>query len=148
MGIKIALIRHGDAPFHPIDSHRQLSSKGREEASQTAQYLKDIGFRPEALIHSGLDRARDTAEIIRQKVAAHLVCDVSTDLRPSSLPIIWENNLMIWEKDTIFVSHMPFLPELLEALCDKPVAFPTAGCVILEKQSPQAHEWKILQANF
>ncbi len=148
MAIKIALIRHGDAPFHPIDSLRQLSALGKEEAAQTANYLKEIGFRPSVIIHSGYDRARDTAEIIREKIASHLECEISPDLKPSAAPSVWENNLMIWDKDTLLISHMPYLPMLVERLCGKSINFPTAGCVILEKENPEDAHWKLVKANF
>ncbi len=148
MSIKIALIRHGDAPFHPIDSHRQLSSTGRAEALQTAQYLKEIQFKPDNIIHSGLDRARDTSQIIQETIAVHLTCEVSPQIKPESSIQTWAYNLMIWEGNLILVSHMPFLPLLLEEICGKRVFFPTAGCVILEKPSSDDLNWKIVQSNF
>jgi len=148
MTIKIAIIRHGDAPFHPTDSMRQLSPLGRQEAAQTADYLKTISFLPDAIIHSGLDRARDTAEIIREKMAVHLTCEVSSDLRPESNPGIWENNLIIWDKNLILVSHMPFLPQLCERLCGRAITFPTAGCIILEKKSVDSPFYELVHSNF
>jgi len=148
MSIKLALIRHGDAPFHPIDSRRQLSNTGRTEAMQTAQYLKEIKFTPDNIIHSGLDRARDTSQIIQEAIAAHLSCEVSADLKPESSVHSWANNLMIWERNLILVSHMPFLPLLLEEICGKRVFFPTAGCVILEKNNSDDLDWKLVQSNF
>ncbi len=149
MSIKIALVRHGDAPFHVIDSQRQLSKKGQEEAHNTALYLKEISFPTKTIIHSGLDRARDTAEIIREELAPQLHCEISEDLRPESNLSPWENNLIAWKEghDAIIVSHMPFLPMLLEELTGKRTAFPTAGCVIIEKEEGELH-WKLVQANF
>lgn len=147
--MKIALVRHGDAPYHVIDSQRQLSKKGQFEAHQTALYLKEIKFIPSKIIHSGLDRARDTAEIIREELKFHSPCEVVPEIRPESNPDIWEHNLMGWpkEEDLLIVSHMPFLPILLEQLTGKRTAFPTAGCVVLEKQTDGVH-WLLVQANF
>jgi len=147
--MKIALVRHGDAPYHIIDSQRQLSKKGQLEAHKTALYLKEIKFAPQKILHSGLDRARDTAEIIREELNFRRPCEVSPELKPESNPDIWEHNLMGWpeEENLLIISHMPFLPFLLEQLTGKRKAFPTAGCVILEKRSDEIH-WHLIQANF
>lgn len=149
MSVRIALVRHGDAPFHIIDSKRQLSNKGKVEAHNTAIYLKEIKYHVKEIIHSDLERAKDTAEIIRQEIAPEITCQVSQDLRPESLTDIWEHNLMAWEKDRdlLIVSHMPFLPLLLEQLTGKRIPFPTAGCVVLEKEEDGVH-WKLIQSNF
>ncbi len=149
MSVRIALIRHGDAPFHIIDSQRQLSNKGKMEAHNTALYLREIKFPVKEIIHSGLDRARDTAEIIRQELAVDLNCKISQDLCPESSTSAWENNLIVWEegRDALIISHMPFLPMLLEQLTGKRINFPTAGCVVLEKEEGEV-QWKLVQSNF
>ncbi|MAF79180.1 MAG: hypothetical protein CME60_13545 [Halobacteriovoraceae bacterium] len=148
MSIQLALIRHGDAPYHIDDHQRQLSQLGKKEAETTGQYLQEISFIPQEIFHSGLDRARDTTQIIRDTLGINTSIQISPDLRPESNPVIWENNLMVLEKNTMIVSHMPYLPMLLELLCNRRVSFPTAGCVILEKAHFDDPHWKIVRANF
>ena len=59
------LIRHAKAEpgIGRRDHDRRLTGRGREDAAAVAQALADRNMIPDALIHSGAARARETAEI-------------------------------------------------------------------------------------
>ena len=63
---RLFLIRHARAePGVGRDDHeRRLTPRGREDSAAMARLLLDRDMLPEALIHSGAARARETAEIL------------------------------------------------------------------------------------
>src|SRR5947209_4471875 len=72
------LVRHGSVYNPDGVMYRRLpgfhlSEQGRREAEETAQFLKAQPI--ETIYHSPLERARETAELLGQQIAAPLVVD-------------------------------------------------------------------------
>jgi phosphohistidine phosphatase SixA len=102
---ELHLLRHGDAgdpmAWKGSDAERPLSGKGEKQAERLGRFLKEVGFRPDAIISSPKVRAAQTAEI----VAGHLGVPVTTDDRLAGA----------LEIETL-VGHDPDFSDLLEAL--------------------------------
>ena len=79
--IELHLLRHADAgdpmAWKGPDEDRPLSGKGEKQAERLGRFLKEVGFRPDAIITSPKVRAAQTAEI----VARHLGVPVAVDAR-------------------------------------------------------------------
>jgi len=79
--IELHLLRHADAgdpmAWKGPDEDRPLSGKGTKQAERLGRFLKEVGFRPDAIITSPKVRAAQTAEI----VARHLGLPVRVDAR-------------------------------------------------------------------
>ncbi|ELU08430.1 hypothetical protein CAPTEDRAFT_229152 [Capitella teleta] len=57
----ILLVRHGEYDFNT----GLLTKRGQQQANMTGQRLRDLGMNYQRITHSTMDRARETAEIIR-----------------------------------------------------------------------------------
>jgi phosphohistidine phosphatase len=79
--IELHLLRHADAgdptAWKGPDADRPLSGKGEKQAERLGRFLKEVGFRPDAIVSSPKVRAAATAEI----VARHLGLAVAIDDR-------------------------------------------------------------------
>lgn len=69
------LVRHGatNLPWEdsaPIDSHRHLTERGKQQLSAVAKYLAE--FQPVALFTSPLHRCVESTEIINEELSPHL----------------------------------------------------------------------------
>jgi phosphohistidine phosphatase len=62
--MRIYLVRHAEAESTEPDSDRRLTPEGRKQARRVGRRLAEAGQRPDAVLHSPLIRARETAELI------------------------------------------------------------------------------------
>lgn len=73
--MRLILLRHGiAADLHelpprpdgsaPRDADRPLTERGRRRLLRAARGLRRLGVRPDRVLHSGLVRARETAELV------------------------------------------------------------------------------------
>lgn len=141
--MKLCLMRHGQAQSRELDPNQGLSDEGKAEVLQLTQNLekRDITFKK--IIHSGKTRARQTAEIIRDAISADAELTESDAIKPNDDPATIFNQIPGWKSDTLIVSHLPFIPELIKVLCqtDLKVPIETATMVCLEKNTGN---WELL----
>ena len=64
----LVLVRHGEAVSEMGDPARPLSTVGRERAFRTAAWVGGLGLSLDEVRHSGKLRARQTAEILAQRI--------------------------------------------------------------------------------
>lgn len=141
--MKLYLVRHGHAPFMPNDYDRSLSEQGRAEVKRLAQRLSEYGASGVRICHSGILRAQQTADIIAQHFGTTLVQQI-VGLCPEDAVDVLLAQLATWQEDTLLVSHLPYLPHLLMALCrhGESVEFHTAAAVCLESTKDG---WRIVK---
>ncbi len=110
--MKLYLIRHGDAVSSFEDSQRPLSETGVLQVTRLAQELSRQGMAAAQLYHSGILRAEQTGGILQQ-ILQIPVMEKLPFLQPESEvePVL--QNMMTWTDDTVLVSHLPYLPQLL-----------------------------------
>tara|TARA_Y100000768_G_C23843123_1_gene617137 strand:- start:313 stop:810 length:498 start_codon:yes stop_codon:yes gene_type:complete len=136
--MKLFLIRHGSAEDGSIDSLRNLTQHGRQEASQTGNSLKSYGVRFTEIWHSPLNRAHETGSVIADILNVDKL-RISESLKPESNVEDFEENFLqsLHLKELCIVSHLPYIPNLICYLCDlrsSQLIFPIApaSCTILE----------------
>src|SRR5947209_346591 len=71
------LVRHGEAAPGAEDRLRPLTERGREDVRRVARYAAALAVRVAEIRHSGLVRARETAEILADHLAPR------PDVRPA-----------------------------------------------------------------
>lgn len=109
------LVRHAKAENGQVDSERRLSRKGEIAADQMGKHLQEIGVSTEVIKHSGLVRARQTAEIFARHLdtptleATWLTPEHSVDAAREEITGSDQNSLML-------VGHNPFMERLSSLL--------------------------------
>jgi phosphohistidine phosphatase len=120
--VRIVIVRHAEA--HPVgerdiqtDADRFLTAAGRKSARLAARTLRRLGVRPDAVWTSPLVRARETAEILRERLKGKSDLVELPALAPPGKDSAILARLRSEKPDeVILVGHEPFLGELLERL--------------------------------
>lgn len=81
-GATLYLVRHGKAEPGEDDELRRLTAQGEKSVRRVGRAMAHAGVRIDGIEHSGLVRARETAELLAVEVGGAL--DSVTDLRPSA----------------------------------------------------------------
>jgi len=141
--LKLYLVRHAKAKKDYEDPSRHLSDRGRKDAEKLAKFLENRSIKPNIIIHSGILRAKETAEIINKNLSSELVEDKT--LGPFFDPAIYADRLKREIKeDTMIVGHMPHLANLLCLILTKApnsflIEFKTCSIVCIERKDHD--EW-------
>lgn len=115
--MKIYCVRHGHAETIPDASgERPLTEQGVAEVSKVAGYLAFRGFHVSHVLQSNILRAKQTAQILAEKIAADTTPNISDLLAPESSILPIYEAVQEWADDTMLVGHMPFLSLLVSAL--------------------------------
>jgi phosphohistidine phosphatase len=110
------LVRHGAAAPGADDRERPLTAGGAREVAMVAQALARRRVAVEEIRHSGLRRARETAEILADALRpAGGVCAV-TGLAPDDDPAVAAAELALAAGPVMLVGHLPHLDRLLATL--------------------------------
>jgi phosphohistidine phosphatase len=128
----VFLVRHAHAEKGEPDASRQLSERGRDEASALARQLAGHDSRPGLVITSPLVRARQTAEAIADEVGAELRVDER--LAPGATLLVVREAIQEVDGDgpVAVVGHQPDLSEVAFELTGQDPGFPTGGVAEIE----------------
>jgi len=110
------LVRHGEAVSETIDPQRPLSRVGYRDVEHLAQSAMAREVRPSAILHSGILRARQTAEVLAQFLSPPAGVRVSAGLAPEDDPMIAKGELETAERSLMLVGHLPHLSRLVALL--------------------------------
>ena len=110
------LVRHGTAAPGPDDRARALTPKGRAEIEATARALAARGTEVAEIRHSGLVRARETAEILNGTLVSARGVHAVTGLAPEDDPDVAAAELGLTTVPLMLVGHLPHLARLAAAL--------------------------------
>ncbi|MDD2563151.1 MAG: histidine phosphatase family protein [Salinivirgaceae bacterium] len=134
----VILFRHGNAEntdYETCDFDRNLTNRGKDDSLMMAQELRKRNTIPQFIIHSGANRAAQTAEIIRAELNVEHPCRIIPWLYTSytTSELIEVINTMNKELDCILiVGHNPSITDSAIRLCrDFRVSFPTAGNITI-----------------
>ncbi len=116
MPVKLYLVQHGEACASEVDPERPLTERGRADVELLAAFLSQAGLRVGCVVHSGKLRARQTADILAAAVAPGVVPVSRADINPNDDPTAIDWGGAEWGRDTLVVSHMPFLAGLVSFL--------------------------------
>jgi phosphohistidine phosphatase len=110
------LLRHGHAEPGAVDRDRPLSARGREEVRLLARRAAARGVAVSAIRHSGLRRARETAEVLAAVLRpTHGVAALS-GLEPEADPRGSRAWLERRTAPALLVGHLPHLARLASLL--------------------------------
>ena len=131
--MKLYLLRHGEADWHAWkqdDNLRPLTEKGKEELRRIAQFFKEIGVEPAVVFSSPLPRARQTAEIIHQKIGGELKVapELSPGFAPHQIGVLCKGE----RRDVMLVGHEPDLSESIRHFTGARAKMSKAGAARLD----------------
>lgn len=120
--VELYLVRHahaGDpARWSGDDAARPLSGKGRRQAARLGDLLAAAGLRPDAIVSSPKVRARETAELVAERlgdrIAVRLDARVAVGLDLEALAAILDEGGR--PSRLVVVGHDPDLSELVATL--------------------------------
>ena len=138
------LIRHGAAASGSDDRLRPLTPAGRIEVESTARALLSRGVEVAEIRHSGLTRARETAEILSARLAPPQGIRATPGLAPEDDPDVAAAELELTTSPLMLVGHLPHLARLATALVGdaavERIHFAPATAVALRRRP---HGWAL-----
>ncbi len=141
------LIRHGDALPAFADPERPLSARGREEVALLGRLAAERGVEVAEICHSGIRRARETAERLAEYLKPARGVRAIGGLLPEDDPAIGKAELDLLSEPVMWVGHLPYMGRLAEILVgdggERPaVAFwPATMLCLVKVDSGWAIEW-------
>jgi len=139
------LVRHGEAVSETFDPQRPLTRVGREEVERVAGVAASRKIGVSAILHSGILRAKQTAEIFAKVLTPAVAVQQITGLLPQDDPIIVKAELEAAESSVMLVGHLPHMNRLAALLVQgdtdrQVVEFSPAMLVCCSRDGSQ---WKI-----
>lgn len=113
--MKLYLVRHGEPNSPDVDPEKHLSIRGNSDAIELGKKLKDKQVDVSTIFHSGVTRARETAEHIADELD---IADISKqiNLTPNDNVKYWGDLIDSYDKDLMLVGHMPYMSIMIEYL--------------------------------
>ena len=108
----IYLVRHGDALSATAHPDRPLSRAGRDAVEKIARSAKSNDVEIAAIYHSGIVRARETAEILGKYLVPLRGVEAHSGLLPEDDPAILKAELDSDESSVMLVGHLPYMNRL------------------------------------
>jgi len=132
------LVQHGDAKREEEDQSRPLSEKGIKDVKGVASHISKLNIGVEEVLHSGKLRAKQTAEIIAEKLKIAKGISETDGLSPMDDANMWAERLNKRTDTLMLVGHLPHLGKLASLLlCSEKernvVAFKMGGIVCLKR---------------
>lgn len=110
------LVRHGEAFPETQDPRRPLTPAGRANVERLARLAAARPIRASAIFHSGILRARQTAEILGTQLAPDIQVQQISGLMPGDDPAIAAAELETAQDSIILVGHLPHMNRLAALL--------------------------------
>jgi len=157
----LTLLRHGaamelkDLPPGPdgrlpVDDERPLTDRGRRRLKKAARGLRRLRVRPDRILHSGLVRAKETAEVVAEGLEIEVpsfveVAALLPDAEPAELFSLLPT---LGVEEVLCVGHAPNLDRVLAAVCNAEgrviSALGKAGAARLELPEPGAASGRLV----
>jgi phosphohistidine phosphatase len=112
----LCLMRHGEALPESEDPSQPLSARGRVEVERVARYLAEVGLTVSQIGHSGKLRARETAELLSERLLATKAAHQVEGLAPMADPQEAFERAEKLHESTLWVGHLPHLDRLVSRL--------------------------------
>ena len=139
-------MRHGEAKSTNDSIEPELTANGKNQVSKVASYSANKNVSFTQVHHSRKKRARQTAEIMINKLIPGLVPHEHNKISPNDDPAIITAEIDLWDEDTLITSHLPFIPDLFSSLTGRDaysssISFEPATLICLEKIKNS--EWEL-----
>lgn len=144
--MELYLVQHGAAKSEAEDPQRGLTDEGRRRVERMAEFAGKLSLQVQAIEHSDKLRARQTAEILAQRLrprdGTRQIAGIAPldDVEPLCARLAGATqNLML-------VGHLPYLSRLVARLVAAPaertvVQFQMGGLVRLDRD--EAGQWAV-----
>ena len=133
--VRVWLVRHAHALDGRDDAARPLSAKGRAQVKRLARFLRASGdFDPAEVWHSPLVRARESADLLAQRLRVAGPRRIIAGLAPGDAPRIAARRLARMARAVAVVGHEPQLSALASLLVAgnaRPPVFEMKKCGVL-----------------
>lgn len=144
--MRLYLVQHGEAVAKDIDPGRPLSANGEQEVRNLAAFLETQRVNVERIVHSGKLRARQTAEILAEKLLFKGEVVAISGIDPGDSVIEFSPRAHKLKQHTMLVGHLPFLGKLIAYLTTGHeehdiVAYHPGSCVCLERDPEK--DWRV-----
>ncbi|HWO42058.1 MAG TPA: phosphohistidine phosphatase SixA [Candidatus Eisenbacteria bacterium] len=106
------LVRHGAAVQQGSDASRPLTEAGRKAVERLAEAAVEKRVRVAEIVHSGILRAQQTAEILGARLFPSRGVRPARGLLPQDDPMIGKAELETAEQPLMLVGHLPHLARL------------------------------------
>ncbi len=110
------LVRHGEAFPETQDPRRPLTPAGRANVERLARLAAAKAVRASAIFHSGILRAKETAEILGSQLGSNISVQPISGLMPEDDPSIAAAELETAQDSIILVGHLPHMNRLAALL--------------------------------
>ena len=140
------LVRHGEAVSETVDPNRPLSEIGRHQVEKVADLLAARKPKQFAIFHSGILRAKQTAEILAAGLGHSVERRQMSGLSPNDDPFIAKAQLETADNSLMLVGHLPHMNRLTALLLNgdenrQAVEFGPATVLCVSRD---ASRWKIV----
>jgi phosphohistidine phosphatase len=112
------LVRHGEAKGMLEDPACPLTERGEDAVRRMAEWAARSGVRVEQIRHSGKLRARQTAELLAQRLDPPDGVIAIPGIQPNDEPERVADALREQNAPVMLVSHLPFLGRLTSILIE------------------------------
>ncbi len=109
-------MRHGEAKADTEDPARPLNDRGRDDVQRVARYAAGFGLEVAEIRHSGTLRARQTAEILAERLSPRRGIREVEGLAPNDDPERARAEIEATKEPLMLVGHLPHLSRLASAL--------------------------------
>jgi phosphohistidine phosphatase len=120
-GVAVELLEMPSGPDGrlPVDEERPLTERGRRRLKKTARALRRLSVRPDRILHSGLVRARETAEIVAEglEIDVPSFVEVAALLPEADPALLFELLPTLACEEVLCVGHAPHLDRVVAAVC-------------------------------
>jgi phosphohistidine phosphatase len=113
------LVRHARAVSELVDRERPLAEEGWQAAERIGQRLAAMDLRIDRIFHSGVLRARQTAEVLARHLALERAIAPRGGLQPEDRPkpvAAWLQEQDASAGGVLIVTHLPFVDRLASLL--------------------------------
>jgi phosphohistidine phosphatase len=114
--MELYLMQHGEARPESEDPERPLSARGRHDVEAVARLAARLGVRIETILHSGKLRARQTAEVMAERLQPSPRLAELEGLAPNDDPQRVADGLESQGRSCLLVGHLPQLGRLASLL--------------------------------
>ena len=142
--MQLYLVQHGASKSESDDPQRGLTDEGRQTVEQMADHLSLLGLALDRIEHSEKLRARQTAEIMAERLRPRQGTKQVCGMGPNDYVEPMQNRLRTESDNLMLVGHLPYLSRLAAMLLgvrkDRVVVeFRMGGVVRLDRN--ESGEW-------
>ena len=114
--MRLFLVQHGEAVDKAVDPERPLSPQGKSEVEGLALALARASVAPQAIVHSGKTRAKQSAEIFQRVLDPKGPAAEITGIGPLDSVSEFAERAQEMSADTMVCGHQPFMGRLVSHL--------------------------------